>query len=149
MCLQCLTHPWYYGEIAPGFTLARSTKENSDWGVGEWGLIECNDPSVVFKHTPYLESYSRGDLGDFYEAFRLPMGLSSRLLSALNSVQYSFAVRRLWVKHLAHSVEDRLYIYLAEFIKDSSPTQDVDPFPHVGKSVVYDPKCLVVDGGES
>lgn len=52
MCEQCLTSPIYFGEPIPGFILARARRQGNDWNIGEWGLIECNDPSITWKITP-------------------------------------------------------------------------------------------------
>lgn len=52
MCEQCLTSPIYFGNPIPGFTLARARRQGNDWNIGEWGLIECNDPCIRWKITP-------------------------------------------------------------------------------------------------
>ena len=52
MCEQCLTNPVYFGEPIPGFILARARRQGNDWNIGDWGLIECNDPSFTWSMTP-------------------------------------------------------------------------------------------------
>lgn len=52
MCEQCLTNPVFFGEPIPGFILARARRQGNDWNIGDWGLIECNDPSIYFSNTP-------------------------------------------------------------------------------------------------
>lgn len=52
MCEQCLTSPIYFGEPIPGFVLARARQQGNDWNIGEWGLIECNDPAITWTITP-------------------------------------------------------------------------------------------------
>jgi hypothetical protein len=49
MCLQCTTqavtvHP----DIIPGFTLMQSKVDSKEWPAGWYGLVESNDPSIVF-----------------------------------------------------------------------------------------------------
>jgi len=56
MCQQCTTKAESYGEFLPKWFLMRATKEGEeDWPKGHWGLVECNDPTFVFKQTPIIE----------------------------------------------------------------------------------------------
>ena len=55
MCLQCLTDPYYYGEVFPGWSLMRARRQYfTEMKIKEWGLIECNDPTFYFMTTPQL-----------------------------------------------------------------------------------------------
>ncbi|WP_157657656.1 hypothetical protein [Burkholderia ubonensis] len=49
MCLQCLTDAITIKEnVLPGFTLMLSQKDAEGWPKGAYGLVELNDPTVVF-----------------------------------------------------------------------------------------------------
>lgn len=52
MCEQCLTNAVWFGQPIPGFSLARARRQGNDWNIGDWGLIECNDPSITWSVTP-------------------------------------------------------------------------------------------------
>lgn len=52
MCEQCLTWPVSFGSPLPGYTLMRARRNGNDWLQGEWGLVECNDPTYIWKATP-------------------------------------------------------------------------------------------------
>lgn len=50
MCLQCITHATITAkDVLPGFTLMQSTEHHEDWPKGWYGLVESNDPSIVFE----------------------------------------------------------------------------------------------------
>ena len=49
MCLQCTTNAVTVKEnVLPGFTLMLSQKDADGWPKGSYGLVELNDPTVVF-----------------------------------------------------------------------------------------------------
>lgn len=49
MCLQCLTDAITIKEnVLPGFTLMQSQKDAEGWPKGAYGLVETNDPTIVF-----------------------------------------------------------------------------------------------------
>lgn len=52
MCEQCLTWPISFGNPLPGYKLMRARRDGNDWKRGEWGLIQCNDPTFTWKKTP-------------------------------------------------------------------------------------------------
>lgn len=52
MCEQCSakTHSW--GWVLPGYALVRATCDGTFMRTGQWGLVECNDPTFIWSVTP-------------------------------------------------------------------------------------------------
>jgi hypothetical protein len=49
MCLQCIAKAERLVENAiPGYSLYRATVGAPGWPAGWYGLVECNDPTIVF-----------------------------------------------------------------------------------------------------
>lgn len=54
MCLQCVTEAEIFAndpddcEVLPGYALVRATKNAPEWAKGEWGLVRCNDPDLIW-----------------------------------------------------------------------------------------------------
>lgn len=145
MCTQCLVNPFYYGEIAPGWFLIRARREeNNDkdsMKIGDWGLVECNDPSIVFKTTPFIYAdSSKLDLAmnQFEDELITDIDTGYRLYSALKQVKLSVNSRRLMVKHNCYSFNDRFYMYLADYIAKCNPVLEQDPFPHLDSLIEHD-----------
>ena len=60
MCLQCLTDAVTIKQnVLPGFTLMQSQKDAEGWPKGAYGLVETNDPTVVFAD-PLLKDPTAG-----------------------------------------------------------------------------------------
>lgn len=50
MCLQCSADAVKIkGDILPGFSLYQAQTDTKEWPKGWYGLVEGNDPTVVFK----------------------------------------------------------------------------------------------------
>jgi hypothetical protein len=128
MCTQCVVDPLYYGEFAPGWFLIRATKPDDDiMEVDDWGLVECNNPSIVFSTTPvvfdgFIKTFNR--YIDFQEEFYMPPSVGYRLYDAMSKVKIPFRVKRKWVDHSVLSFEQRFFYYLADFIKNSIPVKE-------------------------
>ncbi len=128
MCTQCVVDPLYYGEFAPGWFLIRATKP--DEGIMEaddWGLVECNNPSVVFSTTPIVYedldmTYNR--YVEFWDELFMQPSTGYRLYSAMINVKIPFRVKRQWIKNFVTTFEYRFYYYLADFIKNSIPVKE-------------------------
>ena len=56
MCESCLAEAENFGEVFPGVWLERATKDvvvdEFEWNAGEWGLVFCNAPFMVWGVTP-------------------------------------------------------------------------------------------------
>ncbi|KVP39616.1 hypothetical protein WJ87_05120 [Burkholderia ubonensis] len=49
MCLQCMTNAIIIKKnVLPGFDLMQSQQDAKGWPKGAYGLVEINDPTVVF-----------------------------------------------------------------------------------------------------
>jgi hypothetical protein len=63
MCLQCTTQATVVkADILPGFSLMQSQLDSPEWPKGFYGLVETNDPTLVFAG-PLLKdpTHSLGD----------------------------------------------------------------------------------------
>jgi hypothetical protein len=52
MCEQCCAQVDSWGEILPGWSLVRATRDGNYMKKGDWGLVEVNDPAFIFSTTP-------------------------------------------------------------------------------------------------
>ena len=52
MCECCCADAVDYGEVVSGWFLVRARKEGQIMQTGQWGLVFCNGPSVVWTTTP-------------------------------------------------------------------------------------------------
>lgn len=72
MCLQCVTKAVSYGEVFPGFHLMKAMNtdypDNPTWKEGQWGLVECNDPSIYFTK-PFMKDVPEDDSNDVFLNF--------------------------------------------------------------------------------
>jgi hypothetical protein len=60
MCLQCITEATIVkDDILPGFSLKQSQRDHPEWPKGAFGLVEQNDPTIVFAG-PLLKDPTRG-----------------------------------------------------------------------------------------
>lgn len=56
MCEQCLADMQLIAsDVLPGFALYRATKDGGRLKSGDFGLVECNDPSFIFSVVPERE----------------------------------------------------------------------------------------------
>ena len=63
MCLQCLVDPYYFGQVIPGWLLIRARKDDykddpTEMAAGDWGLLRCNDPEIIWNVMPRLAPQS-------------------------------------------------------------------------------------------
>ena len=102
-----------------GLMRAKKNAPYDEMKAGDFGLIECNDPSIIFSTEPKLD-LSQEELHDRMEAFANEMVMDAstgfRLITAFKETQVPYALKRLYVKHRVFGFEDRLYIALAYFI---------------------------------
>lgn len=67
MCEQCCAKTIYLGEIAKGFHFVKATRDGNEMKKGEYGIIRCNDPDIIFPESlkpfpdPYLNNEEDGD----------------------------------------------------------------------------------------
>lgn len=148
MCEQCLVNPLNFGEPMPGWFLIRARREN-DMKVGQWGLVEANDPTFVWTTTPKLQpnfqmtideeeafSIETGwhidyDIfGDFHDAFDCSPNIGYKLVKSCMAVGY--------IPDVHYDVREWLFSYLALWIHNNEPTVDADPFPHLDETCPHD-----------
>lgn len=68
ICLQCVCEAETWGEVIPGWHVMISKKYHEDWPDGWIGLVQSNDPSVIFDPweievltDPYFDDPDEGD----------------------------------------------------------------------------------------
>jgi len=87
MCLQCMTDAKVIKEdILPGYSLMQAQKEAEGWPKDWYGLVECNNPTVVFPNIG-LEPDLCDDLSD-EEVDALPEN-SKEWQSSLSLISYA------------------------------------------------------------
>jgi hypothetical protein len=113
----------------------------------DWGLVQCNDPSIIFATTPYL--YTALDKLDnamdaFSDEILCTPKIGYDLYSAFCAYKKPFSLLRLFAKHHAYEFSNQLYILLAVHIMTSSPYTEDDPFIHMDEycntDYTFDPK---------
>lgn len=108
MCDQCTTEALRYGdEVLPGFWLMKAQKQGLRWNADDWGLVECNDPTITWTSDPQpsptyglsdqeeekwyednkadrqlIESTMKGPSEDFKSALRLDPQTGHRMVEA-------------------------------------------------------------------
>lgn len=59
MCEQCTAGVEEHGEFMPGWFLVRAFQDGNEMKKGDWGLVECNDPTVIIPFTPVADPFFR------------------------------------------------------------------------------------------
>ena len=146
MCEQCLTWPVSFGQPLEGYTLMRARRDGNDWTKGEWGLVECNDPTYTWKKTPtpsplwgmtdeqeeeYFRNRDDNDpahdrsiglgMGDFAEALVDSPYEGYRLVLAGIKAGYN--------KKQHGYFTSWLFDYLGEYLKTAEMVDEGDAFP--------------------
>ena len=121
MCEQCLVNPVYFGEVLPGYNLARARRDGNDWKKGEWGLIECNDPTYRWTSVPKETEWYMDIPDDFIEGITAnqPAFFTYKLVKTAIEAGYTEDENfELW-----------LFNHIAKFLETAEGTTDEDPFP--------------------
>lgn len=48
MCEQCMAKTLQVGEICRGFCLVKATQDGFEMKKGDYGIVRCNDPDIIF-----------------------------------------------------------------------------------------------------
>ena len=59
MCEQCTAGVEEHGEFMPKWFLVRAFQDGNEMKKGDWGLVECNDPTVIIPFTPVADPFFR------------------------------------------------------------------------------------------
>ena len=54
MCEQCSAKTCFYEIGLRGWSLVRATQDGLEMKTGDWGLVECNDPTYIWSVTPEI-----------------------------------------------------------------------------------------------
>ena len=52
MCEQCSADTTTIGTVVPGIILVQAGRDGMEMRAGEYGLVECNDPFIIFSRRP-------------------------------------------------------------------------------------------------
>ena len=123
MCEQCLTWPVSFGQPLEGFTLMRARRQGNDWRKGYWGLVECNDPTFMWKSTPIPLSEDDMPYGypdEFATALICDPNSGYRLVAACMEKGYNQTT----------SLYSWLFDYLGRWLLTAPMTDEGDAFPN-------------------
>ena len=121
MCEQCLVNPVYFGEVLPGYNLARARRDGNDWKKGEWGLIKCNDPTYRWMSVPKKDTNYVDIPDDFIDGLTMnqPLFYGYELVKASLEAGYDGE----------ENFEMWLFDHIAKYLETAEGTTDEDPFP--------------------
>lgn len=136
MCEQCLVNPLYFGEVVPGWFLIRARRASDDMKVGEWGLVQVNDPAFTWssKIEPF-DTESEDVLleespSDFYDGIcSLDLDTLTRLIVACERAGYVAFGDNAFKDF--NSLDGWLWRKIVEHLKVAAAETEEDPFPHL------------------
>jgi hypothetical protein len=137
MCEQCLVNPLYFGEVFPGWFLIRARRDGDLMKVGDWGLLECNDPSIIWSVTPIIKEPDSLTIAEFDARFTVfcdelyvPPLIGYRLVkSVVDAGIFQMGNGNFNIS---------LFEHLAKWINNHDPLKGVDSFPHMDASRNHD-----------
>ena len=94
MCDQCDCNPVKYGEVMPGWTLARASSGSTHWKAGEWALCFLDSDADVVWEDPCPNVDTFFDMSDD-EIDGVPNGEFNANMKVIDSVLE-------WGKHLRY-----------------------------------------------
>lgn len=125
MCLQCLTNAiLVVKDILPGFNLMQSQQDAEGWPKGAYGLVETNDPTVVFRG-PLLKNPMEGLSDDALDNLaRMPDGYEEFITAAeelgqnliLDAVTGYWLVRGCMAKGYSREEHGFLHYWLLHYL---------------------------------
>lgn len=130
MCAQCVTKAVSYGECLPGFHLMKAAKTDypdhpnmQQWVEGQYGLVECNDPTFYLSNPPLKEA----DTDAFWDAGRE----TDEDICASNDVRAICRLVEAAKTKGYNPKEDGIFgfwltNYLAIFLETATPIEDTD-----------------------
>jgi len=115
MCMQCQCATASFGEVLPGFYLVRARrdeygKDDDSMKTKDWGLVQSNDPCIIWQETPVLgRSY-----WNFYTELYCSPDIGHKLIEAIrqvrnesNSLPRAYETDIEWLyKHLAKCIQE-------------------------------------------
>ena len=132
MCEQCLINPLYYGEVVRGLFLIRARRESDATAVGQWGLVQVNNPDFVWTTTPVALGEDEELPQDFVDALEGFMMFDSACSYLIPMLEAGFSPKTEEGQlFLGSQASEWLWNRIAEHIKTATPTSDPDPFPHL------------------
>lgn len=156
MCEQCLVNPLYWYNVIPGYTLIRAQRDGSFMKAGQWGLVECNDPTYVWDDEPWPhptfgmtddeeDAYWRATPGGRYapssyeeqiEAFqddisRFAEGEGAPATPEMGHKLVEACIKAGWTRERHDRIAEWLWSHLGIIVQIVKPTEEGDPFPHL------------------
>ena len=131
MCQQCTTNALYFGTPIPGYHLMRARRSDSEIQVGQWGLIECNDPTFVFTFDFHIKPGTKDwdeQVYKLHEEFGASPVQGYNLVKACIELGYDPA------KNFCAWIAQHLLAHL----KVTEPEDSDDPFPYLNEHFPHD-----------
>ena len=129
MCERCLINPIEFGEVLPEFYLAKARRQSIHTKVGQWVLIETNDPTFTFDFNFHV-AVDSDEFGDEVDAlWRQLKGYPHdgwRLVNA--AIQKGYDPKTNFVEWFATHIREWLVVTEPEFFNTED---DPDPFPYL------------------
>ncbi len=90
MCEQCVANAHVWIDILPGWWLVRAHKDGNEMKAGQWGLLHCNDPSLILTTDPRTNEHDRRCASEVFTGIRgqVPSHVWFKILDAAKSVGY-------------------------------------------------------------
>lgn len=134
MCEQCIVNPLYFGEVLPGWFLIRARRQGSMMEVGDWGMVQCNDPTFVWSSTPKMTKEEFDGFvylpEDFEESLYMYVTNGYDLLISAIKVGYN--------REEHGRFSQWLFWHLSEYIRNTEPTVEEDCFPNLDDTTPHD-----------
>lgn len=133
MCEQCVINPLYFGQVFPGYTLIRARRESAETKVGQYGLVQCNDPTFTitfnFHLIPDTKEWDE-QVAQLWKQLDCHPVIGFELITACITKGYSVADSGPFVDWFALAIREHLVTHEAEV--------DEDPFPKLDQIMAID-----------
>ena len=136
MCEYCLINPLCFGEVLPGFFLAKARRQSSDTKLGQWVLIEFNDPVFTFNFNFHSVVGSRAwndDVDSLWKQLVTHPHDGWRLVNA--AIQNGYDTDTTFVKWFALTIREWL---VSTEPRMFNTEDDPDPFPQLDETQPHD-----------
>lgn len=136
MCERCLINPLCFGQVLPGFYLSKARRESSETKLGQWVLIQTNDPVFTFTFNFHAGTSSVAwddDVDALWAQLSSHPHDGWKLVDA--AIQCGYDPHDNFINWFALHVRQWLVITEPELFNTDD---DPDPFPYLDESQPHD-----------
>lgn len=133
MCEQCMINPHYFGQPIPGYTLIRARRASRETQLGQYGLVQCNDPTFTFSFNFHLMPETREwdeQVAGLWKQFDCHPVTGFELITACIQAGYNVPDSGPFVDWFTATIR--------EWLVTHAPEVDEDPFPFLDKEQPID-----------